>query len=1158
MTGELKLALLGKPQFSLNGQRLTVDQLSVKGMALLSYLAVTRQEHSRVALAGLLWGDIPEERARANLRLTLNKLRPYVDAYLLTSRQGVAFNFEQPHWLDTAELEQLIASAAGRSDASPAETSPLHTALALYRGDFLEDFHLPSAPDFELWLLPERERWQRLALAVLARLAEIAEQEQAWAAGIALTRRMLALEPWQEEAHRRLMILLARAGQRSTALAQFELCRQQLAEALGVEPAAETVDLYNHIKNGRFSQATAEPALPRSTAIRSSEAQGATEAGLIPFVARDAELAKLSEALATAQAGQGQLRFIIGSAGRGKTALTQAFARQAHAAAPELISLYGHCNAHTGLGDPYLPFRQALERLTGATPVGLGQTVWPALVEFAPDLIGSFLPGSALLDRAAVAAPDSEPWFKRLSELVVKNSQADLEQQRLFGQYTALLKAVAARQPLLFIIDDLHWLDPSSAALLFHLSREVRDSRIMIIGTYRPDELSAAGAAERHPLATILGELKRQHGDIGLDLGRLPSLQERQFVEAYLDTQPNHFSAKFRETLFLHTDGHALFTVELLRALAEQGHIYRDERGHWHDRAEIDWQILPAKVEGVIESRIARLDPTLRAVLTVASVEGETFTAEVIGQALDVDAGRLVQRLSGELAKQHRLVTAQALEWAGSQRLSLYRFRHYLFQHYLYHRLDDLERAHWHDAVGRALERLYGHDTEQVAMKLAHHFERAGLAEKATGYLLQAGRRASRLSAYQEAVAYLRRGLALLNALPESPAVNQRELDLQVALGVALMHLEGYAAPAVKQAYTRAQALCEKMGATAQLFPVLYGLWAFYHVRAEHQAARELGESWLRLAERQSDPTPRLTGHRVLGVSLLHLGQPLAARPHLEQCLALYNPAQHQALAFEYGHDPGVAGGVLLAWTLWLLGYPEQALRHHQAALRLARQLAHPFSVAFALVHGAMLHQMRRETEAAQTHAEAAVAICQQHDFSFWLTGGNFFRGWSLNEPQPGEMAQRLSRQLQAQHATTGMTLWQTYYPALLAQSWQQAGQFSPGLALLDRALEVAGHSGEQFWLAELYRLQGELRQHAAPPGRAQAEAEPWFRQALATARQQGALSLELRAAVNLVRLHPSQETHRKLAEIYGRFTEGFDTPDLREAKALLQKGPER
>src|SRR5262245_31804873 len=435
----------------------------------------------------------------------------------------------------------------------------------------------------------------------------------------------------------------------------------------------------------------------------------------VPFVAREQELAELAAALTTARGGAGQILFVIGGAGRGKTTLVQEFARQAQAADPELLVVSGYSNAHTGSGDPYLPFREALAMLCGDVETrwagGLitaehAQRLWeampltlPALIEHAPDLVDPFVPGNGLRERAATFAAPEAPWFNRLVALTSAETSAGVAQQPILAQYTAVLNAITSQRLLLLILEDLHWVDSASTGLLLHLSREAAHRRLLILGTYRPDEVALSRGEVVHPLAEMLSELKRRHGDIWLDLGELAEADGRRFVEAYLDTQPNRLGPAFREALFTRTRGHALFTVELVREMRERGDLRQDADGQWIEGSNINWNVLPARVEGAIEKRIQRLEQALRSILMIASVEGETFTAEVVARIQQVQERGLVQRLSQELDKQHRLITAQILDWLGAQRLSLYRFRHHLFQQYVYHSLTEIERVYLHEAV---------------------------------------------------------------------------------------------------------------------------------------------------------------------------------------------------------------------------------------------------------------------------------------------------------------------------------------------------------------------------------------------------------------------------------------------------------------------------
>jgi len=887
------------------------------------------------------------------------------------------------------------------------------------------------------------------------------------------------------------------------------------------------------------------------------------------FVARERELAELETALDTARSGRGQILFVIGGAGRGKTMLVQEFARRVQAADTEVIVVSGYCNAHTGLGDPYLPFREVLNLLTGDVepkwaagliPSAHARRLWefmprtvPALVKQAPDLIGSFVSAEPLLERATAFAPANAPWFKQLLTMTAYDPSAGLEQKQILAQYTALLKTVAAQRPLLLILEDLHWVDASSNALLFHLSQEVARDRILIVGSYRPDEVALSRGEVRHPLADIMGELKRRHGDIWLDLGDLAPAEGQRFVQAYLDTEPNRLGRAFREALFRHTEGHALFTVELVREMQERGDLRQDAEGYWVEGEAIDWAKLPARVEGVIEKRISRLTEELQAILTIASVEGEIFTAEVVARVQQLNERGLVQQLSRELDKQHRLVTAQALEGLGRQRRSLYRFRHHLFQHYLYHNLDAMERAYLHEAVGLALEALYGEQTEQVAVQLARHFEQAGLTEKAVTYLLQAGKRAGRLSANEEAIGHLSRGLELLKTLPDTPERTHQELDFQIALGNALVATKGFAAPEVGQIYRQARELCQELGETSELFPVLHGLHRFYLSQGELPIARELAEQILRLAQRQADPLLLVPAQRVVGATLWFLGEFALAQPHIEQGLALYDPQQHSTYVPLYGQDEGVACLVHAGCLLWFLGYPDQEIQRSREAISLAQKLAHPFSVAYALSFAVWTYQFRREARAVKEQTAAIIALSTEQGFPYWLAMSAVHRGWALTEQGQGEEGiVQIRHGLAAWRETGAEMLWR-YFLGLLAEAHAKMGQVKEGLAVVAEALAAVPTTG-RFWEAELYRLKGELLLKAE----AEAEAEECFRQAIEVAQRQGAKSLELRATVSLGRLLQPQgkreEARRTLAAIYGWFTEGFDTLDLQAARDLLEE----
>ena len=510
------------------------------------------------------------------------------------------------------------------------------------------------------------------------------------------------------------------------------------------------------------------------------------------FVARERELQRLDRFLDAALAGEGRVCFVSGEAGSGKTALVTEFARRAEARHPGLIAAFGQADAQTGIGDPYLPFREVLGLLTGDDTSRRTRAISPEnasrlrelvsvsarfLVQIAPDLVGLLVPGGGLAISAARAAAEHDGLAGQAGETDAaaqgggRLGGAGLDQNAVFEQYTRFVTSLAEEKPLLLILDDLQWADPSSIALLFRLGRRIGQSRVLIVGTYRPEEVAHGGAAHgagdrhpaggRHPLEKVLAELKRYQGEIELSLDAEDAADRRDFVDSLLDSEPNVFDEGFRAALLRRTDGQALFTVELLRAMRERGDLVRDAAGCWTPVPTLDWDALPARVEGVIEERIERLAADLRAALTVASVEGEEFTAEVVAQVRKEEARALVRRLSEELQREHRLVRAQGLRQLDARRLALYRFQHNLFQKYLYNGMDAVERAYLHEDVGNALEALYRDQTDEVAVQLARHFEEAGVADKAAGLPAAGGRAGSRALCQRRGAGVLRPGAGL-------------------------------------------------------------------------------------------------------------------------------------------------------------------------------------------------------------------------------------------------------------------------------------------------------------------------------------------------------------------------------------------------------------
>ena len=530
---------------------------------------------------------------------------------------------------------------------------------------------------------------------------------------------------------------------------------------------------------------------------------------------------------------------------------------------------------------------------------------------------------------------------------------------------------------------------------------------------------------------------------------------------------------------------------------------------------------------------------------------GRSFSYELLRAVTPLDEHGLNQALA-------KLTEAELLYQRGVSPNAMYIFKHALIQETAYGSMLKSRRQQLHQRITQALVAQFPETVETQPELLAHHYTEAGLGDQAIEYWQRAGQRCTQRSANLEAINHLTKGLRLLETRAESAERNRREVTLLTALGVPLQATKGFASTDVERVYVRARELCQQIGDTPDLFPVLWGLWWFYEVRGEVRTAREMAEQVFALAQRERDPALLLQGHRAMGQTLLWFGELSEARAHLEQWKTLYRQPEHHSLAFRYGMDPGVALGAFESWALWFLGYPEQSLCTMQAALALAEELSHPFSLAFARDHIAWLHSYRRENRLTEERAEADMALSMDQGFPFFFAHGTGLHGWALAvQGRIAEGIAEIHRSLTVLRET-GAELTRIYLLALLANAYEMGGRIEEGLSALTEALAISDKNGLRSccWAAELHRLKGKLLLRQAT-GDAQ-EAEACFLRALDVARSQSGKALELRAAVALGRLwqqHGKREdAHRMLAEIYGWFSEGFDTPDLKDARALLDE----
>lgn len=1120
----LAVSLLGSFQAYSDDKPLTGFR-SDKTRALLAYLAEERDRpHARTALAGLLWPDFPDTAALTNLRSALANLRHLLgddaETSLLVTATTLQFHPAAAPLVDSAAYTALAEGDAGQDT--------LAAAVALYRGPFLEDFFLGDCPAFEEWLLIRRAYYERRQLDILQRLASLALDGRNYAAAVEYARRQLALSAWDETAHRQLMTAYALSGRRGAALAQYAVCRTVLAEELGAEPAPETTELYLHIRAGHFSAAVA----PVSAA---SSAPSYMLQELAPFVARREELAQLDAQLDAVLAGTGRVVFVRGDAGSGKTALLYAFARRATGRRTPVAVADGRCSNYHGSGDSFLPFREIIQffAATGLLP--------------AHQASGAPLP--------LIAAPR-------------RPAEAALSQQGdLYEQVTALLQEAAARRPLILLLDDLQWADRGTLDLLFHLGRRIAGCRILVVAAYRPEDVAQGEATTRHPLNAIVHELQRNTGEMAIDLN---CGQGQPFIEALLDVEPNRLDLNFRRTLHRHTEGHALFTVELLHAMKERGALVQNAGGEWVLGAAPEWEHLPPRVEAVIAERVDRLPPLLRQVLDAASVQGETLSVEVLASSVAIDGGQLVWMLGELLSRQHGLVQADlrpglAAGVPPSAPLLRYRFTHSLYQTYLYRHLDPARRAFLHRQAGEVLETLLGEASSEAASEvageaaalLAWHYEQGGCIAAAVRCRRDAGDHAMRFSACDEAVSHYLRGLALLDLMPASPARAEQELALQVALAAPLIIMAGWGGEQAHAAILRACALCQEIGAQSQLAEALYLLATNSVGRGEIAAALKAGASLLLLAQEVATPDALAAAHIALGEAHLFGGDLGEARHHLQEAVALLDACPLQGLLVVAGVDLRVAALTWLASALWAQGYLDQAQASRQAALDRAHTCGQPRTLVFALLFaGVLLDLQRDDLAAAQTRVAAVIELAGDRKLALYSHIADVYQGYL--RVRAGEAAAGTA-QMQA-----GLEAWQALGASggvvqhflLLSRAYQVTRAAALGLATVDKALVYATRYGMPYSLAELWRTRGELLLLQMPVD-PEDEAAACFARALDVAQRQGARLWELRAALSLHLLRRRQgrqaETLPLLAAIYAAFDEGFALPDLRAVRALLE-----
>jgi predicted ATPase len=689
-------------------------------------------------------------------------------------------------------------------------------------------------------------------------------------------------------------------------------------------------------------------------------------------------------------------------------------------------------------------------------------------------------------------------------------------------------KRLAARQPILVLYEDLHWIDPTSLELLSLAIERVRDQRILLVATARP-EFAPPWPGHRHITTLSLNRFGRSESEsliAGVTKGKV-------------------LPPQVRDQIVTRTDGVPLFVEELTKTVLESG-LLRDLGNHYELTGPLPPLAIPTTLHASLLARLDRL-AAVKDVAQIGAAIGREFSYPLIAAV----ARHSERDLNAALAQ---LVAAELIFQRGVPPDAMYQFKHALVQDAAYASLVRSRRQQLHGQIAQVLEEQFPDVVASEPEALAHHFTAAGLTERGVIYWLRAGQQANDRSAHPEATAHFNVGLELVKQLPDTPARAHQELALHVGLGAALIVTKGHAAAEVEHTYLKARDLCQRVGETPQLAQILFGLFRFNFARSRLNTARELGETLLRLAKH--DPSLSIVAHYTLGVTTSFSGVLVDARQHLEEGIRRYTLNLRRAPLFQKSHDFGVGCRIYVGWVLWLLGYPDQSAARLHDGLMMAGELDHPFPLAFARAWAAWGAQMRRDVAAALEQADAALALATEHGFPFWAALATTLRGWALAMRDKSEEGIALLSQGITAFRATGAEVTLPYQLTLLAEVSCLLGHIEEGFRLLDEAQEMCAQQEDRCFEAEIYRLRGVLllQQSVAP----KAEAEACLRRALEVARSQQAKSLELRAATSLAHLWHAQCKHSEardlLSPVYGWFTEGFDTVDLKAAKALLDQ----
>ena len=841
----------------------------------------------------------------------------------------------------------------------------------------------------------------------------------------------------------------------------------------------------------------------------------ALRSGETPLVGREEEVELLLRRWEQAKSGEGRVVLISGEPGIGKSRLTAALSE--HVGTEPHTRLRYFCSSHYQNSALY-PVIVQLERAAGFERDDGPE----AKLDKLETLLG---PAAEIGDVSLLVELLSVPGGGRFAPLELS---AQRKKERTFAALVRQLEGLARAQSVLMIFEDLHWIDPTSREFLDLVLARIDRLPVLLAATFRP-EFQPPWVGQAHATVIALNRLGR--GDCAEMVARLAG------NAALL---PPDVIAEIVER----TDGVPLFVEEMTKAVLEAG----AERGG-EIAASVPWAGLgvPATLQASLMARLDRLGPAAKGVAQIGAAIGREFSYELAASVGELAQERLQDTLQ-------RLVDAGLVFQRGTPPEAAYLFKHALVQDTAYSTLLRGPRRQLHARIAEALTAHYPELMDSQPELFAQHYAEAGLVEESAAYWGKAGHRSAARSAMAEAAGQFRKGLDQLALLPDTPARQRRELEFCSALGAVLRSLKGSAAPELGHVFTRARELWEQLGFPSEFLHIAY-LQSRYHVyRGELEAALRLDEELLRLSRQRNDSAGLVLGHTSSGLNLMAAGRFASSRSHLEAVVALCDPISHRSLGHQVGIHPYGSAYPCLGIVLFCLGFPDQALARSSAAIAEARRLAHPPTLVAGLAWSAKPLALVGDKIALDERATQLLAIATEQGFARLHALGTIFRGWVKVENGAVAEGVSLMRTGWAAYRATGAEGYLTDLIALLAKACEIAGQIDEGLTLLDDGLQIVDRTGERLFAAELYRHKGQL---LLRQGQSEA-AEELYRKALSIAEAQEAKLWELRAGVSLARLWGEQgrrvEARDLLAPVYGWFTEGFDTADLKDAKALLDE----